>query len=81
MQKSVHSQGHKVLRRILKDARLDAGLSQTDLAKSLGKPQSFVAKYEGGERRVDLLEFIAIGRKLDLDPIVLLRAFLKEWDK
>jgi transcriptional regulator with XRE-family HTH domain len=40
--------------------RLDAGLRQTDVAKKLGKPQSFVSNYESGERRLDLLELQAV---------------------
>ena len=41
---------------LLKAIRLDAGLRQEDLAAKLRKPQSFVSKYETGERRLDLLE-------------------------
>ena len=41
---------------LLRQVRLDAGLRQTDVAKKLGKPQSFVSNYESGERRLDLLE-------------------------
>jgi len=40
---------------------------QTDLADSLGKPQSFVSKYERGERRVDFIEFMAIAEAINLD--------------
>ncbi len=40
----------------LKKARLDAGLQQTDVAKKLKKPQSFVSKLESGERRLDVIE-------------------------
>ena len=36
-------------------------------------PQSFVAKYEGGERRLDVIEFIAIAQALGADPFKLLR--------
>ncbi|HEY2528198.1 MAG TPA: hypothetical protein VGJ20_09670 [Xanthobacteraceae bacterium] len=46
------------------------------MAKRLGKPQSFVAKYEGGERRVDVVEFIAICRTISADPIKLLRKLI-----
>jgi transcriptional regulator with XRE-family HTH domain len=41
---------------LLRQIRLDAGLRQTELAARLGKPQSFVSKYESGERRLDILE-------------------------
>jgi transcriptional regulator with XRE-family HTH domain len=49
---------------------------QQKLAEKLGRPQSFVAKYEGGERRIDLVEFIAIARALDADPVKLFRDFV-----
>lgn len=44
------------LLRLLRQVRLEAGLRQVDLAKKLRQPQSFVSKYESGERRLDLLE-------------------------
>jgi hypothetical protein len=37
------------------------------------RPQSFVAKYEGGERRIDVVEFVAIVRAIGADPLKLLR--------
>jgi len=43
----------------------------------LGEHQSFVAKYEGGERRLDIIEFVAIARALRADPVDLLKAFLR----
>ena len=46
------------------------------LAEKLGSPQSFVAKVEGGERRLDLVEFIAIARALEADPLDLLARIL-----
>jgi transcriptional regulator with XRE-family HTH domain len=57
-------------------ARKAAGLTQHALALRLKKPQSFVAKYEGGERRVDVVEFIAVARALDMDPLKLMTILL-----
>jgi len=46
----------KRLLSLLRQMRLDAGMRQADLAQKLGEPQSFVSKYESGERRLDVLE-------------------------
>ena len=66
--KSLRSAEHVRLITLLTAAREKAGLTQQQLADRLGKPQSFVAKYEGGERRIDVVEFLAIARALDFDP-------------
>jgi transcriptional regulator with XRE-family HTH domain len=55
------------------EARRKAGLTQHELAKRLKKPQSFIAKYEGGERRIDVVEFVAICRAIAADPVKLLK--------
>lgn len=57
-------------------AREKAGIRQRALAEALDVPQSFVAKYEGGERRIDVIEFVAIARALGADPLKILRDFL-----
>ena len=41
---------------LVRRMRLDAGLRQADLARKLGEPQSFVSRYESGDRRLDVLE-------------------------
>lgn len=56
MHKSQPQEGHDSLLALLRQIRLDAKLRQVDLAKRLGQPQSFVSKYESGERRLDILE-------------------------
>jgi transcriptional regulator with XRE-family HTH domain len=43
-------------RDLLRQARVDAGLTQVELAEKLGKPQSYVSKAELGERKLDFLE-------------------------
>ncbi len=56
MRKSIHSMEQERLQTLLRQIRNEAGLRQTELAERLGKPQSFVSKYESGERRLDLIE-------------------------
>jgi transcriptional regulator with XRE-family HTH domain len=63
-----------VLREELVAARKAAGLSQQVLADRIGRPQSFVAKVEGGERSLDVVEFVAIARALELEPHQLLKS-------
>jgi transcriptional regulator with XRE-family HTH domain len=76
MQKSLKSAEYARLIELLVAVRHGAGIRQHALAKKLGKPQSFIAKYEGGERRLDIVEFIAIARALGADPIKLFRDFV-----
>jgi len=77
LDKSVHSAGQTAFCELMVKARKSNGLSQQELAKRLHRPQSFVAKYEGGERRVDVLEFVTICRAIGADPLKLLKALLK----
>lgn len=65
------------LGRCLAGIRHEAGLTQDELAARLRKPQSFVSAYERGQRRVDLLEFLAILDALAKDPAEALGAVLK----
>ncbi|HPE31119.1 MAG TPA: helix-turn-helix transcriptional regulator [Parvularculaceae bacterium] len=48
--------------------RKAAGMNQTELAKALGQYQSFVARVETGERRVDLIEFLDLANAIGFDP-------------
>jgi transcriptional regulator with XRE-family HTH domain len=76
MRKTLKSPEYDRLIDLLVAARHASGIRQQKLAAKLGKPQSFIAKYEGGERRIDLIEFIAIARALDADPVRLFREFV-----
>lgn len=75
--KSIHSDGQIAFCELMIAARKGAGLTQQALARRLRKPQSFVAKYEGGERRIDVVEFIVICRAMGVDPQKMLRGLLK----
>ena len=53
--------------------RKTKGLSQAAVAKLLGKPQQYVSRYETGERRLDIFEFVDVAKALDTDPLHLVR--------
>ena len=78
MRKTLHSADYARFLALLKAARKDAGVVQQELADKLGKPQSFVAKVEGGERRIDVIEFIAIAKAIGRDPLRLLKQYLED---
>ena len=54
--KAAFTRKHEHFRGLLAEARRNAGLTQVTLAKRLGRPQSFVSKFEGGERRLDVID-------------------------
>jgi transcriptional regulator with XRE-family HTH domain len=63
------------LQNILRNLRLKAGLKQSELAKRLGRPQSFVSKYESGERSLDLIEIQQICQIVEIPLQELIRQF------
>lgn len=76
--KTIHSHEHLVLVDLLRRERTAAGLRQADLAGLLGRPQSFVSKYESGERRIDLVELGYICTALGLRLSTFVRRYEKE---
>jgi transcriptional regulator with XRE-family HTH domain len=72
MIKSVHSEPYSVFAALLVGARKVAGMRQIELAQKLNKPQSFVSKFECGERRLDVIEFLTITDALGADPLAIL---------
>ena len=76
MPKSIHSSRHQRLMELLVDARHSAGLTQAAVADRLGRPQSFVAKYENGERRIDVIEFLQLTEVIGANPRKLLAKLL-----
>jgi transcriptional regulator with XRE-family HTH domain len=73
MAKAKFSPVYKRLCRLLVDARKKAKLQQTDVAKRIGRPQSYVSKVESGERRLDVAEFIELAAAIDADPVAVLK--------
>ncbi len=68
MRKSLGSARHKALIALLIAKREAAGLTQADLASRLGEYQSFVARLESGQRRIDVVEFLDLAEALGFDP-------------
>lgn len=64
MTRDPHSRDEQALREFLRNCRKAAGLRQADLARRLGVPQSFVSKYESGERLLTFLEVLSLLREL-----------------
>ncbi len=71
--KSVFTPRYDRLRKLLVQARTAAGLTQADLAEQLNRPQSFVSKYERGERRLDVVELLEVTDTLRVDPAKLIQ--------
>ncbi len=67
--KWVSPEHHQIVGAALAAARREAKLTQVELARRLGKPQSVVSGYETGKRRVDVVEFLLIARTLGADPV------------
>jgi len=75
--KSVHTKRYKLFLNLLIRARQDLDVTQEHVAARLNRPQSFVSKYENGERRVDVVEFLEIAEAIGFDPIDFLRKVRK----
>ena len=66
MGKSIFSEWQECLQSLLKEMREGAGLTQSQLADRLDQQQTFVSKYERGERRLDMVEMVLICRALGI---------------
>jgi transcriptional regulator with XRE-family HTH domain len=67
MRKSVTSNEYRGVRDELRRMRIEAGLTQRELAARMGREQSFIWRLEQGERRLDVLEFFWVCRALGMD--------------
>jgi transcriptional regulator with XRE-family HTH domain len=79
--KWVQPEQYQIVGAALMAARLRANITQVELARRLGKPQSVVSEYENGRRRVDLIEFLLIVRALGADPLEVFAEIVKSLPK
>ncbi len=77
MPKFIGSAKQNILQNLLKRFRTEANLKQSELAEILNQSQSFVSKYESGERRLDLLELWQICQALNIS----LTEFVTEFER
>ena len=76
--KGIPEKAQETLQRLLRRIRVDAGVTQAELATRLGVPQSVVSKIESGERRLDILELRQVCRVLGLSLADFMRRLEKE---
>ena len=70
---SIFTEQYAKFRELLIQYRQRISFTQAQLAQALNRPQSFVSKYESGERRLDIIEFLEIAEILQFDPCELLK--------
>lgn len=71
----------RIVRELLRELRETAGLRQIDLATRLKRPQSFVSKYESGEKTLDFLEVGEVCRALGVPLVDFVRRYEEETDE
>jgi len=70
---SVYSAEYQMVIKALREARIASHITQDELARAFGRPQSFIAKVESGERRLDVVEFVKLCRLVHISPDSILR--------
>ena len=70
--KTLRTKRHRLLCQLLAQSRRDANLTQRQLAERLGKPHSYIAKIENGERRLDVIEFLDLAKAAEVNALDLM---------
>lgn len=63
---AIYSEAQRAVARVMASSRKEAGLTQGELARAIGKHQSYISDIERGQRRVDVLELFVIARAMKL---------------
>jgi transcriptional regulator with XRE-family HTH domain len=75
--KTITTKRHKLLVKWLREERIAKGLAQSDVAKRLGEHQSWVARLESGQRRLDVVELLIVAKAIGFDAAKLVRRLAK----
>src|SRR5215212_8983953 len=78
VKKNIRLNQQKKLLVLLRGVRVDAGLTQSELASRLGTDQTFISKYESGERRLDILELREVCQGIGIDFLAFIRKLEKD---
>lgn len=70
---TIHSPRHRLLVEMIRNEREKSGKTQTRVAQSLRRHQSYVANIETGQRRLDVVEFIDLANAVGFDPVTMLQ--------
>lgn len=68
MRSEIYSIEHQKLREILRRERIAAGLRQSDVAKETNRSQAYISKFEKGDLRLDLIDFVRVCQSIGCDP-------------
>lgn len=68
MRHEIYSQEHQKLREILRRERMAAGLRQSDIAKETNRSQAYISKFEKGDLRLDVVDFVRVCQSIGCDP-------------
>lgn len=80
MTKTLFTDAHRMVVEILVKARHDAGMLQSDLARCVGKDQSYISNIERNQRRVDIIEFYDLAKAMNRSPVELFRQIVENID-
>jgi DNA-binding XRE family transcriptional regulator len=79
VEKTLFRPEYRILLGIIRQARIEAGVTQEALASNLDVPRTTIVKWETGQQRMDLLEFWTLCEELGADPLELLARFRDAW--
>lgn len=68
MRSEIYSEEHQKLRKILKRERTSAGLRQSDIAERTNRSQAYISKFENGDLRLDVIDFVRVCQSIGCDP-------------
>jgi transcriptional regulator with XRE-family HTH domain len=81
MRRITRTDHHLTFRELLLATRKANGATQAEVAKLLGRPQSFVATVENGERRLDVVELVSYARAIGAEPLAIMREMVEVIEK